>query len=198
MTCTSLVAAAVVVLGIHPLYAPLPNVSPDPAAAVVGKLRWVRATVTSVSADSLTLRLRDKDLTITRDGVEAPAVGSTVEAHYLDKSGAKRAVLIFELEPTTELSKRAGYSYRGLIKRLKRSSVSVAAGTKSNTINLMKKTRLVDAAGRAVAAGAKEVGALLRTGDEVLIKYEEDSAVVVEGMMMGSGSDQALEVRKLR
>ncbi len=152
--------AAVLLVALTPQSAALA----DPATPVSGKLRWVRGEVTAVSGDSLTLRLRSKPLVISLDGTAPPAVGAIVEAHYTDKRGERRARLIFGLDPSSELSKRPGTSYRGVVKQVKRSSLSITVDSRSHGIGLMKKTRLVDAAGRALATGAKEIAAVLPAG----------------------------------
>ncbi len=165
-----------------------------------GRLRWVRGMVSSVSADSLTLKLRNKELTIGLDAVaSAPAAGSVVEAHYTDKKGVRRAMLIFAADPSAALSKRPATSYRGIVQRIKRGTVSLTANTKSHGIGLDKKTRLVDAGGRSIASGAKEISSALPAGEDVLVKYEDDSTAVGIGDGMAYlGGDKALEIRGLR
>lgn len=64
---------------------------------------------------------------------------------------------------------------------------------------MVKKTRLVDAEGRALASGPKEIAGLLPLGDDVVVKYQDNGGTIMIGdTMMSSGSDQALEIRKLR
>jgi hypothetical protein len=170
----------------------------DPSTAIAGKLRWVRAEVVAVSGETLTLQLRSKPLTIALAGVAQPAVGAIVEAHYTDKHGERRAVLIFDADRGSKLSRRPGTSFRGVVARVKHNRLSLTADTKSHAIELVKKTRLVDADGHAVATGSKAAG-LLPAGEDVIVKYEDDGgAMMVGDMMMAAGSDQALEIRRLR
>ena len=156
--------------------------------------------VTSASPDALTLTLRGKQLTIALDaGSVPPAVGSVVDAHYAEKRGARRAVLIFGAEGAADLSKRPATSYRGVVTRIKRGTVSLTANTKSHGINMDRKTRLVDADGHAVATGSKEIAGVLPAGEDVLVKYEGDGAVMMAGdAMIDSSSDKAIEIRRLR
>jgi hypothetical protein len=158
-----------------------------PSTTVSGNLRWVRGEVTAVSGDQLTLKLRSKPITIALDGTAPPAVGAVVEAHYTDKRGDRRAVLIFDADRSAELSKRPGTSYRGVVKQVRRSSLSITAASRSRGIDFVKQTQLMDADGRALATGWKAIGGLLPVGEDVVVKYEgtEDA-------------DQALEIRKLR
>lgn len=171
----------------------------DPATPVLGRLRWVRGEVAAVSGDSLTLKLRNKPLTLSLDGTPPPAVGAIVEAHFTDKRGARRTALIFDADRSSELSKRPGTSYRGVIRQIKRSRLSLTADTKSHGISLAKKTRLVDADGHAVATGTKAIAGLLPAGEDVLVKYEDDGGMIMVGdMMLAAGSDRAQEIRRLR
>jgi hypothetical protein len=170
------------------------------APADSGRLRWVRGVVTATSADSLTLKLRDKEFTIGLDAAfTPPPVGRLVEAHYSDARNVRTAVLIFEADSSAALSKRPGTSYRGIVQRIKRGTVSLTANTKSHGVSIDRQTRLVGADGRAVANGAKAITAALPPGEDVLIKYEDDSAMTTVGdVLMFSGSDKALEIRKLQ
>ncbi len=86
-----------------------------------------------------------------------------------------------------------------MIAQVKRHRLSLTADTKSHAIQLVKKTRLVDADGREVAIGSKAIAGLLPAGGDVLVKYEDDGATMIIGdTTVAAGSDQALEIRKLR
>ena len=164
-----------------------------------GKLRWVRGQVTAVSTDTLTLKLRSKELTVALDGAVPPAIGTLVEMHYVDKRGARRAVLIFAADPSAALSKSPGTSYRGVITRFKWGKMSLTADAKSHRIKLDGKTRLVDMDGRILANGSKAVAGLMPVGEDVVVKYEDDGGTMVIGdTTVAAGADQALEIRKLR
>jgi hypothetical protein len=192
---------AVLVVAIGLLQAHLTAAAPTALfPAVSGELRWVRGTVASVNPDALTLTLRNSDLTIARDATSRPpAIGTVVEAHYLDKRGTRRAVLVFEMDSSTELSKRPGHSYRGVVKRIKWRNVALRADAKSHGVNLVKKTRLVDISGRALASGPKEIAGLLPVGEDVIVKYEDDGGTIMVGdAMVPSGTERALEIRRLR
>jgi hypothetical protein len=159
--------------------------------------------VAAASADSLTVKLRKEELTIalepTSTGSVLPAVGTVVEAHYVDTRGARRAVLIFGADPSSELSNRPAASYRGVVKGIKRGTVSLLANTRSHGVNIDKDTRLVDADGRPVANGSNEITGVLPAGEEVVVKYVDDSAMTMVGdVLTFSGFDKALEIRKLR
>ena len=176
-SCLAAVALAAVLVSSSAVAAP---------ASSSGKLRWVRGEVTSVSGDVLTLQLRSKPLTISLDGAAPPAVGAFVEAHYTDKRNERRAVVILAAQGST-LSKRPGTSFRGVIKQVRRSSISITGASKSIGIDFVKKTQLIDADGLALATGWKAIGGLLPVGEDVVVKYEGTD-----------DGDQALEIRKLR
>lgn len=171
----------------------------EPPTPVSGKLRWVRGEVTTVSGDALTLKLRDQSLTISLDGTAAPTVGAIVETHYSDRRGERRVALIFAAERASGLSKRTGTSYRGVLARIKRGNLWITADGRTHGISLEKKTRLIDADGSALATGSKEIAGLLPIGADVVVKEENDGGVMLIGeTMVSAGSDQALEVRRLR
>ena len=57
----------------------------------------------------------------------------------------------------------------------------------------------MDADGHAVATGSKEIAGVLPAGEDVLVKYEGDGAVMMAGdAMIDSSSDKAIEIRRLR
>jgi hypothetical protein len=67
------------------------------------------------------------------------------QAHYTDNHGERRAVLIFEADRSSELSKRPGTSYRGVIEQIEHGRLSLAADTRTHAIELVKKTRRTSA-----------------------------------------------------
>jgi hypothetical protein len=176
----------------------------------------VRGSVTAVSPDALTLQLRNKSLTLTLDPAtqvfgtgraaasissSLPAVGSVVEAHYVEHRHVRRAAMIYEQGAggATELSKRPGTSYRGVANGVKRSTLAVRVNSKSRGVQLDGKTRLIGSDGRALAVGRKPIGVLLSPGEEVVVTYANDNADMIAGDVMIFGSTQrALEIRKLR
>lgn len=168
-----------------------------------GHLRWVRGTITEISPASMTVALRDKVVTIGLDqdtqivGPDAvtstarPSVGSLVEAHYTDKKKVQRAVLILSGRlGTATMPRRAGYSYRGVISRMKNSSAYLKVDGKTREVHFDQKTTLTGESGDALAIGRKAVAPQLSVGQAVLVTYLEQSD--------GDSSYQlALEVRKL-
>jgi hypothetical protein len=177
----------------------LPSAAAAPSAPVSGKLRWVRGEVTAVSGDALTLKLRDHPLTLSLDGTAPPAVGAIVETHYSDRRGERRLVLIFAADRASGLSKRPGTSYRGVLKQIKRGNLWITGDGKTHGISLERKTRLIDADGSAVATGSKAIAGLLPIGADVVVKEQNDDRFMLIGeTLVSTGSDQALEIRRLR
>ena len=177
-----------------------PAVTVPPAS---GHLRWVRGTITEISPASMTVALRDKVATIGLDqdtqmvGLDAvtatarTSVGSLVEVHYTDKKKVQRAVLILSGPlGTAKMPRRAGYSYRGVISRMKKSSAYLKVDAKTREVNFDQKTTLTGERGDALAIGRRAVAPQLSVGQAVLVTYNEQSD--------GDSSYQlALEVRKL-
>ena len=198
---TLAVHACAVILTFAALQPAAPPVAPD-----LRNLRWVHATVSASSGDSVTLRLKDRELVVHRDQdteIVAPdpdfdlAVGATVEVHYAERRGVRRAIVIVVNPAPAEISKRPKSSLRGTLVRLHRSTLSVRSGTKTRGLMVEKKSRLIDRDGRALATGRDEIGKQLSADVELLVKWESDSGVIVEGVDLG-GSDKAVEIRKLR
>ena len=174
--------------------------TPDPAAA--SQLRWVRGVVISLSPDMAVLQLRSESVTLAL----APSIAAGLrlnglaEVHYMEKNGIRSVVLAFAdaAAGPQQLSKRPGYSYRGVIKRVKRGAVDLQVATKSRELGLEKRTRLVDAQGSEIALGSKAILPLLAAGQPVLVKYEGDSAMIGTGdVTIFDSSEDAIEIRRL-
>ena len=191
------------VVGVFVLASAVWQQPPPVAAQDSGRLRWVRGSVTEVSPASLTVQLRDKTLTLTldrdtrlvrptADAAATPVnVGSLVEVHYVDNKPVKRAVLILSgTLGTAKAPRRAGYSYQGVISRMKKSSAYLKVDAKTREVHFDQKTTLTGESGDALAIGRKAVAPQLSVGQAVLVTYNEQSD--------GDQSYQlALEVRKL-
>lgn len=186
---------------------PPPSVVAQPS----GHLRWVRGTVTDASSGSLTVQLRDKTLTLTTDretrlvrpaangSATQPGVGSLIEVHYVDRKPSPRAVLILDGIPVAApVSKRPGRSYRGVISRVKRSSVSIKVDARTRGVKMDSHTRLTGVDGGSLAVGWKAVAGQLSAGEDVLVVYDEQSDDINTGDLIIPGSYQrAVEIRKL-
>ena len=183
---------------------------PQPAtvdAPDTRNLRWVRATISASTPESITLKLRDRELVLLRDQateVLAPdsdaavAVGATVEAHYTDRKGIRRAILLIADTPGGELSKRPSTSARGQMVRVKWGALQVASGGKvRNGLAFEKKSRLLDRDGRLLATGKDAITKLITPDTDLLVKYHTSGGVIVEGVDLG-GSDNIVEIRLLR
>jgi hypothetical protein len=120
-----------------------------------------------------------------------------VEAHYAERRGVRRAIVIVVNPAPAEISKRPKSSLRGTLVRLHRSTLSVRSGTRTRGLTVEKKSRLIGRDGRALATGRDEIGEQLSPGSELLVKWESDSGMIVDGVDLG-GSDKAVEIRKLR
>lgn len=174
---------------------------PEVVAQKSGQLRWVRGSVTEVSPASLTVQQRDKTLTLTLDPdtrVVRPAadaaatpvnVGAMVEVHYVDKKPAQRAVVILSgTLGTAKAPRRAGYSYRGVIRRTEKRDVYVGVDTKTRVVKMDSKTQLTSGLGQSLAIGWKVATTQLSAGDEVLVTYsqQEDDRVALEIRKLGT------------
>lgn len=171
----------------------------QPAPAQTGgPLRWVHARVVSATGDAVTLQLRDSTLTIARADLPADriAAGSVVEVHYRDSKPERRGVYVFAVPADTALSKRPGRSFHAVITQVKKSSLRIDAGGKHKSLNVEKRAIVVDAAGTRVGKAA--VLAAITPGDEVLLKYVEESSDIITGDVTIPGTDlKVLEVRRL-
>lgn len=179
---------------------------PAPASPDLRNLRWVRASVSASSAESITLKLRDREITILRDATTeivaadpaaAVTAGAIVEAHYSDRKGVRRAILLIADSGPGEVSKRPKTSLRGTMLRVKRSTLSVTSGGKTRGLSFEKKSRLVDRDGRLLATGTNEISKILAQGADLLVKYDTSGGLIVEGVDLG-GSDNIVEIRLLR
>ena len=194
--------ASVVIVAVVSLAQPAATAPPD-----LRDLRWVRAAVVSTSPDSITLNLRDRQLTLLRDAATevvatdaaaALAPGAIVEAHYTDRKNVRRAVVLIADTGIGELSKRPKTSARGTMLQVKRSALSINSGGKTRGgLAFEKKSRLVDRDGRLLATGKDAIAKLLAVDSDVLVKYDTSGGVIVEGVDLG-GSDNIVEIRLLR
>jgi hypothetical protein len=174
-------------------------------------LHWVRGTVLSQSSDSLTLKLRDSSMTLSLDAATeiigagsatksgGLAVGSVVQAHYLSRHDAHRAVVIFnDAASIKELSKRSGTSYRGVVKTIRNAAVTIRIDGRTQGLSLDSRTTLVDRAGRELASGSKAIARLLSAGDALLVTYRVDANTTQVGdVAIPNYWETALEIRKL-
>lgn len=176
-----------------------------PASSDLRELRWIRANVTASSPDSITLQLRDREITLLRDAATeivgadpALAIGATVEAHYSDRKGIRSAILLIADAGPGEISKRAGTSLRGTMPHLKHGALSVtSAGKSRDGLAFEKKSRLVDRDGRLLATGKDAIAKILAPDADVLVKYNNAGGVIVDGLDLG-GNDNIVEIRLLR
>ena len=163
-----------------------------------GSLRWVRARVTAASPLLLTLQLREAEIQVQRGALppDAAAVGSTIELHYVDSKGVKRAVFAFPAPDPGELSKRPGRSLHGVLTRVRKTSLQIDAGGSRKSLDVESRAVVVDAGD--TRTGRAAVIAALTAGDEVLVKYAEQSSDIPAGDVLIPGTDlKALEVRRL-
>lgn len=169
-------------------------------------LRWVRATVSAATPDSVTLKLRDRELVVNRDAATeivavdpsaALAVGAIVEAHYAERKGVRRAIVLIADAGPGEISKRPKSSLFGTVLRLKRSTLTVTSGGKTRSLALEKYSRLLDREGRVLATGKDAISKMLTADADLLVKYEGDSGLIIEGVDLG-GNDKVVETRRLR
>jgi len=176
---------------------------PAPAASDLRNLRWVRAAVSASSPESLTLKLRDREITLRRDAAtdvvgSVPLVaGAIVEAHFLERKGVRRAMLLIADPGPGELSKKPKTSLRGTMIRFKRSTLLVRIGEKTRGLTVEKRSRLLDRDGHVLATGKDAIAKLLVLDQDLLVKYETSSGIIVEGVDLG-GSDNIVEIRLLR
>ncbi len=177
----------------------VPGARPQAVAPEPGQLRWVRGIVTAASPTSVTLRLRDRDLTLSNEAGTAVVVGGRVEAHYTDRKGERRAVLFLDTGTSGTLSKRPGRSYRGTVDRMRRGTLSLRVEGKRRNVTLDSRTTLSTTDGRALASGRRDVAAVLTDGEPLLVVYIEQSDDMMIGDVMIPGTTLvAREIRKLR
>jgi len=206
-----------VTLGCAILMASASAASAPAATPVTGDFRWVVGVVIAASPTSLSLRLRDRVLTLIVDSstdvirarpaltsvpASAPvgslAVGTLVRAHYLDRQG-KRAVVIVVDDATSEplsRSNRAGTSLRGELKHVRSRAVSVRVDHKSRDIILDDHTTLFDRDGHALATGTKAIAAVLPAGVDLLVTWAPYWIVEADGSV-NSYYLSAVEIRTL-
>lgn len=180
---------------------------PAPAPPDLRNLRWVRASVSASSPDSITLKLRDREVTLLRDAATeivaadaaaAVAVGAIVEAHYTDRKRVRRAILVIGDSGPGELSKRPKTSLRGTMLRVKWGALSVTSSGKTRGgLSFEKKSRLVDRDGRLLATGKDAISKILAQDADLLVKYDTSGGLIAEGVDLG-GSDNIVEIRLLR
>jgi hypothetical protein len=181
-----------------------------PATAQTNSLRWARGVVTESTPASITLMLRDRSLRIgvnpstafeSATPAKMAAAGAVVEVHYAEKKNERMAVWVFS-DPATGSagwSKKPGHSYWGVMQGTAHGSFKLGVGKKTRKVELDSHTRLVDADGRVLAKGKKDVAPLLSTGQRVVVKYDEEDTTVYGGDTVVPGSStKALEVRKLK
>jgi hypothetical protein len=186
-------------------------IDPQTATAHMSRpLRWVRGTVLSQSSDSLVLKLRNGSMTLSLDAATeiigassaqpgSMAVGSVVQAHYLSHRDEHRAVVIFDdTASLKELSKRAGTSYRGVVKTIRSAAVTIRIDGRTQGLTLDSRTTLVDRTGHALAKGSKAIARLLSAGDALLVTYRVDADTTQVGdVAVPNYWETALEIRKL-
>jgi hypothetical protein len=182
--------------------APAPAASPD-----LHYLRWVRATVIALGPEAITLKLRDREITLQRDAATeivaadpaaVVAIGATVEAHYTDRKNVRRAILLIADPGPGELSKRWGTSVRGTRPRVKWGSLSVAGGGKTRgSLAFEKQSRLVDRDGNVLATGKDAIMMRLAPDADIVVKFNNEGGVVAGDVDLG-GSDNIKEIRLLR
>lgn len=167
-----------------------------PNPVIASELRWVRGVVISLSPETAVLQLRSDNITFAIN----PSIASRLrlnglaEMHYTEKNDVRHVVLAFADASVgaQQLSKRPGRSYRGVIKRLKRSAVDLQVANKTKELALEKRTRLTDVQGTEIAVGSKAIQALLAAGESVLVKYDQ-----VNGVEPLDSSEDAIEIRRL-
>lgn len=116
--------------------------------------------------------------------------------HYVDSRGVKRAAFAFPVTDPGDLSKRPGLSLHGVVTRVKGASLRIDAGGKENSLEVERRAVVVDAG--TTRTGRAAVVAALAPGDEVLVKYAEQSSDIVTAEVFVPGTDlKALEVRRL-
>lgn len=178
---------------------------PAPAASDLRNLRWVRAVVVSATPETITVRARSREIVMARDAAteivaidpaSALAAGAIVEAHFVERRGVRRAVVVIADAGPGELSKRPRTSLRGRVLRIKRSTLSVSSGGKTRALALEQSSRLLDRDGRPIATGRDAIAQSLAPDVDLLVKYEGD-AFVLDGVDL-SGDDKAIEIRRLR
>lgn len=180
---------------------------PAPISPDLRELRWVRARVSASSPESITLKLRDREITLLRntateivaaDPAAAVAVGATFEAHYTDGKNVRQAILLIANPEPGELSKRWQSSVRGRMLRVKGGALQLTGGGKTRgSLAFEKKSRLVDRDGRLLATGKEAIVKLLAPDTELLVKYNNEGGVTADGLDLGS-SDNIKEIRILR
>ena len=201
MPLLSLVATATLLL--------LAGEASQQAAPSPGSLRWVRAVVYATSPTSVTLRMRDREMTLDLDtatqiiqpgsaaGAALP-VGTLVEAHYTERDDVRRAAFVIVTSPFAAVSKRPGRSYRGVVRAVKRFTLSLRVERRNRSIDLDRRTTLTTADGQSIASGSRAIRGQLSPGEEALVIYEQESNDIVAGDMTIYGtSDRALEIRRL-
>ena len=167
------------------------SASSQAATPLSGDLRWVRGAVVAVSPASLTLKLGDGVLTLSVDAstevitarpavtlvpgsaaTGSLAVGSLVQAHYLDRQGKRAVVIIVDDSGAPwSLAKRAGSSVRGELKHVKSRTVSIRIDRRSRDIVMDDRTTLVDRDGHVRASGAKAITAVLPARADLLVTW---------------------------
>jgi hypothetical protein len=178
-----------------------------PAPPDLRQLQWVRATVIALGPEAITLQLRDRQITLLRDAATeivaaepaaVVAIGATVEAHYTDRQGVRRAILLIADSGPGDVSKRPKTSLRGTMLRVKWGALQVTSGGKTRGgLAFEKKSRLVDRDGRLLATGKDAIAKILSQDADVLVKYDTSGGGIVEGADLGS-SDNIVEIRLLR
>ncbi|MDQ3169678.1 MAG: hypothetical protein M3Q55_06040 [Acidobacteriota bacterium] len=174
----------------------VPGPQPQAAASDPGQLRWVLGTITATAPTSVTLRLRDRYLTLLSERDARLVIGERIEAHYTDRKGERRAVLFVDAGTSGPVSKRPGRSYRGTVDRMRRSTLSLRVDGKRRDIALDSRTTLTTADGRTLASGWRDVAAALTSGEMLLVIYEEHSDDMMAGDVMIPGT--TLKARQIR
>jgi hypothetical protein len=205
---------------------------PQPGeAALPGNLRWVRGSVLSWTADSVTLQLKKGSLTLDlgvsthiihaakvmhavkgtekvisidqlKDEVSGPdneakpdslAVGSLVQAHYVERNNKSYAILLIEETNSASRSlKTSGSSYLGVFEKYEYNAFHVLVDGRTRQLYPFRETTFVDITGHRL--NARE----MKAGDTWLITYRIDfnSAGPLEGETL-SPITTALEIRRL-
>ena len=180
-------------------------------ARMSGSLRWVRGTVVSQSSDSLQLKLRNSSMTLSLDAATeiisagsaaqsgSLTVGSVVQAHYLSRHDERRAVVVFDDAASVKgMSKRAGTSYRGVVKTFGSGAVTIRIDGRTQRLTLSSRTTLVDRAGHELAKGSKAIARVLSAGDTLLVTYRYDAfSTQVGDVAVPYYWETALEIRRL-
>lgn len=148
---------------------------------------WLRGAVVSASSSSMTLRHRTRTLEFvvgadtryvgTRGDASAIAslrAGSAIEVHYTRQGKKRHAVVVFDAVAAAKGARTAsaGDSTLGIVNS-NREGMGISTARRGSNIAIESASRLLDADGRLIARGRRDIASRLSTGQLVVVTWYE-------------------------